>query len=245
MAQAMTQADTLAISPAAMRTLPKFRGSAFLRLMMPVRDFSWYGTDHAGRGQIESYIANKFHTEYGAHVTTFAPLLLSMSCNRELSAAVGVRPARTSALFIEHYLDERIEHYIRSPDGESVNRDDIVEIGNLVATWKGASQLMFLVLGVALYQAGYRWLAFSATDKVERITRKFPFPLQVLCNSDPARLGDRADEWGRYYETGPKVIVGDLKAAYEKAQHNRALRMVLRLYRPLIRRLVRTMPVIA
>lgn len=241
----MTQADTLALPPSAVQAIPKLRGAALLRMMLPVRDFSWHGIDYAGRDQVEAYIANKFHTEYGAHVTTFAPLLLSMSCNRELSAAVGVRPAKSSTLFIEQYLDENVERYIESPDGEAVNRSDIVEIGNLVATWKGASQLLFLVLGVALHEAGYRWLAFSATDKVERITRKFPFPLQVLCDSDPARLGDRANEWGRYYETSPKVIVGDLKAAYEKAQHNRALKMALKFYRPLIRRLVKTMPKVA
>ncbi|MGB5518933.1 MAG: thermostable hemolysin [Gammaproteobacteria bacterium] len=241
----MTQADTLAISPAALQTMPKIRGASLLRMMLPVRDFCWHGVDYTSRHQVESYIANKFHTEYGANVTTFAPLLLSMSCNRELSAAVGVRPAKSSALFVEQYLDENVEHYIQSPDGEPVNRDNIVEISNLVATWRGASQLLFLVLGIALYEAGYRWLAFSATDKVERITRKFPFPLQVLCDSDPERLGERASEWGRYYETSPKVIVGDIKAAYEKAQHNRALKMALTFYRPLTRRLVRTMPVIA
>ena len=238
----MTQADTLAISPAAAHTMPRLRAASLLRLMLPVPDFAWHGVGGTGRERVESYIANKFRAEYAANVTAFAPLLLSMSCNGELSAAVGIRPAKSSALFIEQYLDDNVEQFIQSPDGEPVNREDIVEIGNLVATWKGASQLMFLVLGVALYEAGYRWLTFSATDKVERITRKFPFPLQVLCDSDPQRLGDRADEWGRYYETSPKVIVGDIKAAYERAQHSRTLKMALKFYRPLIRRLARTMP---
>lgn len=239
----MTQQNTLALAGATTQIpTPKTNGASLLRLMLPLPAFTWHGRNDAGRATVESYIADKFRGEYDANVTSFAPLLLSMRCSDALSAAVGIRPAQSSPLFIEQYLEERIEHCIQSTDYKLVRREEIAEIGNLVATCRGASQLLFLVIGAVLHEAGYRWLAFSATDKVERITRKFPFPVQVLCDSDPGRLGEQAGDWGRYYETSPRVIVGDLRTAYLKAQSNRLLRMVLKFYRPQLNRLVHSMP---
>ena len=103
---------------------------------------------------------------------------------------------------------------------------------------------MFVIVGSILYESGYRWLVFNATNKVERITRKFPFPIQVLCNADSQCLGVHAEKWGRYYETAPRVIVGDIRVAHEKAMKNRLLKTTLIFYRPLLRKLVRNMPVV-
>ncbi len=220
----------------------KMRKASLLRMMLPMPSFHWHDKSSTNRLEIESYIANKFHLEYDANVCTFAPLLLSMHCQQDLSAAVGIRPALSTPLFIEQYLDTNIEKCIQSPDIKPVKRHEIVEISNLVTTRRGASQLLFIVLGSVMYEAGYRWLVFSATDKVERITRKFPFPVQILASSNPDSLGDRATEWGRYYETNPRVIVGDIKVAYQKAQSNHLLKMALMFYRPVLRKLVRNMP---
>ncbi|MCW8922245.1 MAG: thermostable hemolysin [Gammaproteobacteria bacterium] len=220
----------------------KTRRTSLLSLILPRPSFRWHAAEAADRSQIESYIADKFHSEYDADVSTFAPFLLGMHCKTGLNAAVGVRPAQSSPLFIEQYLDASIEQSIQSPDGELVKREEVVEISNLVATRRGASQLLFIIVGSLMYEAGYRWVVFNATDKVERITRKFPFPIQVLCASKPERLGERAKEWGRYYETSPRVIVGDIRVAYEKAQKNRLLKIAMMFYRPMLRRLVRNIP---
>ena len=222
----------------------KINKDSLLRMMLPMPSFHWHTRNTPERPQVEDYISDKFRKEYDADVCTFAPLLLSMHCNKNLSAAVGLRPAKSTPLFIEQYLDSSIETCIKTTDGEPVKREEIVEISNLVATRRGASQLLFIVLGSLMYEAGYRYLVFNATNKVERITRKFPFPVQVLCASDPKRLGERAKEWGSYYETSPRVIVGDIKVAYEKAQKNRLLKIALMFYRPLLRKLVRNMPVV-
>lgn len=225
-------------------TSAKMRKASLLRMMLPMPSFHWHTGNSPERPQAEAYITDKFRKEYDADVCTFAPLLLSMHCKKNMNAVVGMRPAKSSPLFIEQYLDSPIETCIISLQGEVVKREEIVEISNLVATRRGASQLLFIILGSIMYEAGYRYLVFNATDKVERIIRKFPFPVQVLCASDPARLGERAKEWGSYYETSPRVIIGDIKVAYERAQKNRLLKMALMFYRPLLRRLVRTMPAV-
>jgi hypothetical protein len=241
----MTDVNTIALTlDTARMPAGRMRKASLLLLMLPVPDFRWHACGSAERFEVESYIAGKFRQEYAAELSSFAPLLLSMHCKNELSAAVGIRPASSGPLFVEQYLDKPIEQCIQTADSTEIQRDQIVEIGNLVATRRGASQLLFIVLGSLMYEAGYRWLVFSATNKVERITRKFPFPVQVLCASDPARLQGDAGEWGSYYETSPKVIVGDIREAYEKAQNNRLLRMALAFYRPLLGRLWRKMPAV-
>lgn len=238
----MNQTSVSTLSLKVSGNMTRKSSNSLLRMMLPMPVFNWHEEDSSSRGKIETYIKDKFRQEYDAEVSTFAPLLLSMHCKKELNAAIGLRPAVMTSLFIEQYLDAPIENYI-TPDGsDPVRREEIIEISNLVATRRGASQLMFIVVGSILYEAGYRWLVFNATDKVERITRKFPFPVQVLCAADPQRLGLRAQEWGRYYETSPRVLVGDIRVAHEKAMNNRLLKMALMFYRPVLRKLVRNMP---
>ncbi len=240
----MSQTSVSALNLKAPRRMSGKSPDSLIRMMLPMPTFRWHEEMSSERVQIEAYIADKFRQEYEAEVSTFAPLLLSMHCKKELNAAIGLRPAESSALFIEQYLDAPIEESIKVDESVSVKREEIIEISNLVATRRGASQLLFIVVGSILYEAGYRWLVFNATDKVERITRKFPFPVQVLCAADPQCLGERAQEWGRYYETSPRVIVGDIRVAHEKAMNNRLLKMALMFYRPLLRKLVRNMPAV-
>lgn len=241
----MNQTSVSALSLKAPGNMKGKSSNSLLRMMLPMPVFNWHEEGSSSRARIETYIKDKFRQEYDAEVSTFAPLLLSMHCKKELNAAIGLRPAESSALFIEQYLDASIEESITLDEARPARREEIIEISNLVATRRGASQLLFIVVGSILYQAGYRWLVFNATEKVERITRKFPFPVQVLCAADPQRLGQRAREWGRYYETSPRVIVGDIRLAHEKAMNHRLLKMAVMFYRPVLRKLVRTMPIVA
>ncbi len=240
----MSQTSVSALSMKAPGSITGKSPNSLLRMMLPMPTFHWHEKTSSDRAQVEAYITDKFRQEYDAEVSTFAPLLLSMRCKKQLNAAIGLRPAEASALFIEQYLDAPIEESIKDSETAPVKRDEIIEISNLVATRRGASQLLFIVVGSILYEAGYRWLVFNATDKVERIARKFPFPVQVLCAADPQCLGKRAEEWGRYYETRPRVLVGDIRVAHAKAMNNRLLKMALVFYRPLLRKLIRNMPVI-
>ncbi len=178
----MTDVNTIALTlDTARKPANRMRKASLLRLMLPVPGFRWHTGGSAERAEVENYIASKFRQEYAAELSSFAPLLLSMHCKNELSAAVGIRPASSAPLFVEQYLDKPIEDCIKTADGSVIQRDEIVEIGNLVATRRGASQLLFIVLGSLMYEAGYRWLVFSATSQVERMTRKFPFPLMAVC----------------------------------------------------------------
>ena len=67
-----------------------------------------------------------------------------------------------------------------------------------------------------LSAAGYEWVVFTATEPLVRIFTRLGLPLLALARADPARLGDEARDWGRYYETKPVVVAGRIRNALER-----------------------------
>lgn len=209
----------------------RVKSNALARLFNPGPDFDLINRGHTQRLPLEAYIAAKFYKDHEATVNSFMPYLLAMSCANSFSAAVGIRPANDSDLFIETYLDSSIEQYVAAVANGDQPRQSIVEIGNLVATRPGASQLIFIILTAVLYHANYRWVAFTATRQVEHMLKKLDFTCHVLCAADPARLGRSAAQWGRYYETDPHVMVIDVVDAMEKAMESRLAGGALAMYK--------------
>lgn len=201
-----------------------------LRLLLPQTGFEIHGQQSASRAQVECYIGTKFADEYGAELYHFLPRLLTMQCRGRLSAAVGVNAAGNGSLFIEQYMDQSIEQILSEDLGRAIARDEVVEIGNLVASHRGASQLLFVVLASALYHAGYRWVVFTATRQVARIFAKLHCATIDLGAADPQRLGSAIERWGNYYHAEPHVLAVDLAVAIECGRDNLAQNVVLRLY---------------
>jgi len=109
------------------------------------------------RSLVESYIHEKFHKRYAADVQHFLPNLLNLSCNNKLCATVGIRAAETEPLFLEKYLRYPVEQEIGMRFKTAINRDSIIEIGNLVSTWRGSSQLLFIILTDLLTRIDRDW----------------------------------------------------------------------------------------
>lgn len=182
------------------------------------------------RNDVENYIAEQFYKEHGAKLMHFMPCLLTMHCEDNLSGAVGIRNAKKEPLFLEQYLDKSAEQQISSLFQQPVSRDDIVEIGNLVATRRGGSYLLFVILASVLYEAGYRWVICTATNHVEHIIRKMKFESDVLCEAKPEKLKENADIWGSYYANKPRVLVGDIRKAYQEIQNSPLLKAMISPY---------------
>ena len=99
------------------------------------------------RAQIEAYIANKFSSTYGATLREFLPFFLIMRARREISGVLGMRRgSHGHALFVEQYMDKPAERLLGEILGRPVERSSLVEIGNLVSTWRGSSQMLFIAL---------------------------------------------------------------------------------------------------
>lgn len=204
--------------------------NALTRLFNPGPSFSIINKNAANRADIEHYIAAKFFKDHKAHISSFMPYLLTMSCANTFSGSVGIRPAKDHLLFIEKYIERTIEQTISEMNSSKVNREGIVEIGNLVATQIGASQLIFILLTASLYHARFQWVAFTATQQVEHILKKLNFNCYTLCKADPKKIGADLAQWGTYYDSNPHVIAINIADALEKIQQSNLANSALILY---------------
>ncbi len=193
---------------------------ALQRLVRPKPIFSLHGVASPERRELEAYITTRFDEIYQAQITGYMPKLLSMRCNGRYSAVAGLRSAADAPLFVEGYLDQPIEAGLATYSDIPVARRDIIEVGNLVATHRGASQLFFTILVAVAQKAGIRWAVFSATNRVARIIRKMNFVCHLLARSDPARLGNDVSLWGRYYDSEPVVLAVDVEATVARLRES-------------------------
>jgi hypothetical protein len=177
-----------------------------------------------GRQRLETCIASKFDGQYGAKIQHFLPYLLSLNESTQLDAVVGIRLAAESQLFLEQYLDTRIEQAISSVVHTPVDRGQVVEIGNLAAAIPGAASILFAVLAIVLDRAGVRWVACTATPQVQVMFDRLNFPTHTLCAAEAAALGENVQEWGAYYDSLPQVTFGDTRVAAEAARANPEVR---------------------
>ncbi len=201
--------------------------------MAPVQ-FDLHGHSHRRREQLEDYIKEKYKQIYQARISEFLPLLLSMNYSRDPQAVVGLKPGSCGHMFLEQYIEMPIEQGIASLARQPVDRHSVVEIGNLVATQRGSSQLLFIILTAVLEEAGYRWMVFTATPQVEKLIRRLDFNPLVLASADPGKLGAQARNWGNYYDTQPRVNVGSIQQAITVLRANPAINNVLHNYQLVI-----------
>jgi hypothetical protein len=59
----------------------------------------------------------------------------------------------------------------------------------------------------------YAWIVFTATNSLRQILAGLDAPLVELARANPASVATSRDEWGRYYETDPRVYAGRLRDA--------------------------------
>ena len=150
----------------------------------------------------------------------FLPNIISLYCGGEYSAAVGLSPASSGKLFVEQYLSEPVEQVISERLGVDVARNQIVEIGNLVSTWKGSSLLLFIVIGEVMERLGYQYVIFTGTREVKALFGRLRYSPVVLADANPAVLPDGGSSWGTYYSNKPQVMFGDNRPPMEAARKN-------------------------
>lgn len=187
-----------------------------------------------GRRELEQSIVQKFESAYGAHLTHFLPDLLKLGLYGELGAVAGIRTAHDDTLFLEQYLDQPVEQAVAGAFMTPVDRDGIVEIGNLAANIPGLAYSLFAVLATILGRAGFRWVVCTATPQVASMLSRMNFSTQTICRADPSLLETGASDWGEYYASRPRVIAGDVQlAAAQIAGNPEISRLVEQLHQPI------------
>lgn len=207
--------------------------SQFLKQWLtPSPKFNLITETSTPRAEVEQYIGRKFESSYGASLAQFLPLFLTLRCSEKLSASAGVSLGATSEeFFLEQYLDTPVEKELEQLCGETVRREQLAEVGNLVATTLGASRLMFIILASILNQAGYEWMVFTATKPLLRSLQKMGFETQVIAEAKPARLDTNSNaDWGSYYDNKPQVVAGRLSNAQQAVEARNLFNLVQNFY---------------
>jgi hypothetical protein len=159
------------------------------------------------RAEIETYIATKFAATYGATLREFLPYLLVLRAANGLGGVLGMRRAADDTpLFLEQYLETPAELILGDLLKISVARGSLVEIGNLVATWRGSSQMLFIALAALIVQVGAQWAVFTATPEVQKLLARLGVKQYVLGKADGSKLGGQLVDWGTYYNSSPSLV---------------------------------------
>jgi hypothetical protein len=117
-------------------------------------------------------------------------------------------------LFVESYGKRPIETQISERLGSDVNRQTLVEVGNLAASSAGAARLLIANAIIHLHRSGFSWVVFTATRALLNSFDRLEVKAFELGAADPARLPDRGQSWGTYYNTRPSIMSGSITLAY-------------------------------
>lgn len=163
------------------------------------------------RQELEDFVGTAFKRKHDATVTSYLPTLLSFRDPAgALRGVVGLRGAGEHRLYLEQYLEQPIEAAIAAAIGRGVSREQVVEVGNLAGTNCRSAVRMVALLPSHLLARDFQWIVFTATSAVRAILLGFGAPLIELARADGARVAGAGDEWGRYYDTDPRVFAGYL-----------------------------------
>ncbi|KAF0864560.1 thermostable hemolysin [Pseudomonas sp. LD120] len=167
------------------------------------------------RGAFETYISQRFQQVHGARIHQFMPELFGLS-NLEgaLCAVAGVRMASSGPLFLERYLDAPIEGLIDTAAQRPVERQGVVEVGNLAASDTGSARLSIIAITWLLAMGDLEWVAFTGNIGLVNSFHRLGLRPLTLCAADPERLGEERHHWGSYYQSQPSVHVGSIRAGF-------------------------------
>ena len=165
------------------------------------------------RRAAEAFVARVYREQFDAHLAEFMPWLLVFHDRQgHLRAAVGLRPAKGHALFVEQYLDQPAEQAVAAALGRCIDRDAMVEVGGLAASRPGDARRLILCLTRGLHRAGMRWVLFAATRQLRNAFDRLGLATVALAPALASRLRPGATDWVRYYDTSPTLVSGDIAA---------------------------------
>ncbi|MGZ8273186.1 MAG: thermostable hemolysin [Burkholderiaceae bacterium] len=164
---------------------------------------------HPERSACEDFIADRFQRAHGARIGHFSPYLLGVrDALGRWRAASGYTPADGRRLFLEQYLDGPIEETLAQHRGRTIERDGIVEVGNLAASSMGMARVLIPLLARHLERLGYEWVVFTATRELRNTFARLGLHPIALAPANPSRLVAHNVDWGRYYDNDPVVMAG-------------------------------------
>jgi hypothetical protein len=163
------------------------------------------------RKRVEDFIKAIYKQSYDADIEVTYPVLMSVrNADGDILAAVGFRYAKDEPLFLEHYTQAQIETILNCP------RHEIVEIGNLASAGQGASAFLFAALASYLNNRGIRYAAITGTDFLHGYFERVGLKPRKLCEADISAVQGDTQNWGSYYDTQPRVLIGSVETGVKR-----------------------------
>jgi hypothetical protein len=170
---------------------------------------------HPERRRLERFIADAYHSAYGARIEHYAEVLVALrSGASDWAAAVGYTLAGKGRLFLEQYLDRPIEEEVKGRIGGSAGREQFVEVGNLAANGAGAARVVIVRMAALLYALNRTWAVFTSTRALVNSFARLDIAPITIASADPARLPDGGSSWGSYYASQPAVLAACIPLGY-------------------------------
>lgn len=166
------------------------------------------GRDAEDRAELEGFVHGIFAHAYGADIKEFMPQLMSLrNTQGELLAVCGLRHAEDSRLFLERYLNQPVERMIAEKSGQSVTRQDIVEIGNLAVAHPETSRSLLASISLYLHGTNTAWGVFTGIPSLRNSLSKLNMLLLPLGIASLSHLPQHEHAaWGTYYDEKPHVM---------------------------------------
>lgn len=166
--------------------------------------------------EIKGFIEDVFYRFYRARISVNFPKIMALTNrNDKLISAVGIRNAADNNLFLEQYLDKKIEEILSEITHSKVERSEIVEIGSLASNKKNAARCLYVALSAYLKNEGYKYAVMTSTDYLKKYFEKSGLKPIIIAKAEQERLENKEVDWGTYYESNPKVMMLDVANGYK------------------------------
>ena len=167
--------------------------------------------------QLQAASARFIRQQYwDAHKATLNSLMFTrfaiLGADMSPSAVVGIKRFGAETTLVEKYLDQPIEYVIAELIGQRVQRQSIVEVGNLAAHSLLHSCRLIVFLLHWLSKTGTSHAVCTGTEAVRLALKRARVPFTTIGDADATRLGDDRYQWGSYYNNTPQVLMIDIAA---------------------------------
>lgn len=187
----------------------------FFFLKENIASISFYDAENSDSYEIKAFISDVFFRFYKAQIRVGFPNLLAViGLDKTIFAAVGFRSADESELFLEQYLDDKIENIVSKTVGKKVSRNEIVEIGSLASDKKGMVRFLYIAIAAYLHSKNYRYVVATGTEFLQKYFKKAGLKPIILGDAKQEKLHNQDINWGSYYKSNPKVMLLNVASGY-------------------------------
>lgn len=155
--------------------------------------------------QATEVVKDKFRSSYAASVEP-NPQYFAVTQDQEdrILACAGITFADHRILFSEQYLTQPIEEILSQRFERTIERSNIVEIGNLISHHLTAGMILVNMIPLLSWCMGGHYLLCTVTPRVRQMMESCQIDFEPLLTADPTRLADDSGKnWGTYYAKKP------------------------------------------